>query len=293
MRSYLFFFNAESFERKRRLIEAGQPASIDYVGADDKLPFNGFTGGDELFITGIRGGRMLLAGRMIVADRPLKRPEAVARTGRTDLIDKPLICLADDRSLDSFRIDLPVPVDMMAGLKLFATTGKTWDTESLEAGVPDPNVFRACPQLSAASADVLRALLGAMHGQGDTIEVPDEEPAPGAVDDEEYRRAAIKTRRGQSKFRVALLAAYGSKCQVTNCRVVELLEAAHITPHAELTDYAVSNGLLLRADIHTLFDENLLAVDDNYRICVSPLLRNSEYWRYDGQKLDRFPDKTG
>jgi predicted restriction endonuclease len=80
---------------------------------------------------------------------------------------------------------------------------------------------------------------------------------------------------------------------VTACGVEALLEAAHITPHAALTDYHVSNGLLLRSDIHTLFDEDLLAIDDRYRVRLSPALRHSEYWTYEGRQLHRLPEKSG
>lgn len=72
---------------------------------------------------------------------------------------------------------------------------------------------------------------------------------------------AIVQRQGQRTFRKALLAAYSERCAVTGCDLVETLEAAHISPHlGKHTDH-VANGLLLRADIHTLFDQNLIAFD--------------------------------
>ncbi len=109
--------------------------------------------------------------------------------------------------------------------------------------------------------------------------------------DDEYRLQSIKTRRGQPDFRGRLLEAYGNQCQITKCRVIPLLEAAHITAHAEQTDYRLCNGLLLRADIHTLFDLNLLGIDAMYRIHVYPSLRESEYWCFNGRSLDRFPQR--
>jgi len=71
----------------------------------------------------------------------------------------------------------------------------------------------------------------------------------------------ILTRRGQQAFRDGLLRAYNGRCAVTGCNAVAVLEAAHIVPHAEEQSYAITNGLLLRADIHTLFDLLLLSVD--------------------------------
>lgn len=108
----------------------------------------------------------------------------------------------------------------------------------------------------------------------------------GPPDDVQQR--AIKVRRGQAKFREKLLAAYGRVCAITECKIVDLLEAAHIQPHAVEPNYRVTNGLLLRADIHTLLDLNLLSIDSRYRICLAPELRKSEYKCYDG-KLIRLP----
>lgn len=70
---------------------------------------------------------------------------------------------------------------------------------------------------------------------------------------------------------------------------MDLLEAAHIRPHAEEPNYSMTNGLLLRADIHTLFDVGLLAVDSRYRIQVAPALLFSEYKMYHNQHL-RHPE---
>lgn len=73
---------------------------------------------------------------------------------------------------------------------------------------------------------------------------------------DEVTLQAIKTRRGQPEFRKSLIAAYQGQCCVTGCAVESVLEAAHIIPHAQESDYKVTNGLLLRADIHTLYDLN-------------------------------------
>lgn len=105
----------------------------------------------------------------------------------------------------------------------------------------------------------------------------------GPPDDVQQR--AIKIRRGQAKFRERLLSAYSRTCAITGCSIVELLEAAHIQPHAEEPNYNVTNGLLLRADIHTLFDLNLLTVDSRLRIRLAPSLLKSEYKEFEGKPL--------
>lgn len=73
--------------------------------------------------------------------------------------------------------------------------------------------------------------------------------------------AAIVRRQGQAQFRRSLLKAYNGKCAVTGCPVIDVLEAAHIKPYLGPHTNSVRNGLLLRADVHTLFDLGLLRVD--------------------------------
>jgi hypothetical protein len=71
----------------------------------------------------------------------------------------------------------------------------------------------------------------------------------------------IKKRRGQLQFRNVLRQRYGDRCLVTDCNVVAVLEAAHIDPFRVEAHHHPRNGLLLRADIHTLFDLDLLGIE--------------------------------
>jgi len=120
------------------------------------------------------------------------------------------------------------------------------------------------------------------QGQGD-----EESKGP----DDARQIAAIRVRRGQRAFREKLLSAWNRKCVITESRIVELLEAAHIVPHAKDTDYRTSNGLLLRADIHTLYDLHLLSIDQFMRVHLSETIRNTEYRHYDGKKIERRPER--
>ena len=99
------------------------------------------------------------------------------------------------------------------------------------------------------------------------------------------RLVAIKTRRGQPEFRRALLKAYDGRCCITGCNIEDVLEAAHIISHSEETNYSVTNGLLLRADIHTLFDLHLIGIDERDRISVSVKLKDSDYQKFDGLSI--------
>ena len=97
-------------------------------------------------------------------------------------------------------------------------------------------------------------------------------------------------RRGQAKFRNALLDAYGGRCACTSCDVKEALQAAHIIDYRGTKSNIVTNGILLRADLHLLFDNSLITVDpDTTRIVTSKRVANSEYDELQGRIL-RVPD---
>lgn len=105
-------------------------------------------------------------------------------------------------------------------------------------------------------------------------------------DDRERAIRAIRIRRGQADFRTALMAAYGRRCAITGCAVEDVLEAAHIHPYFGKLSNHVSNGLLLRADIHTLFDCWLITIEPNSRtVIVADALKSSSYAKLAGRKL--------
>ncbi len=96
----------------------------------------------------------------------------------------------------------------------------------------------------------------------------------------------IRERRGQRKFRANLRQIYQDRCVVTSCTIVDILEAAHITPYSVDFNNASSNGLLLRSDIHTLFDLNLLGIEpESLTVCFHPDIKDDEYKRYEGITL--------
>ena len=113
-------------------------------------------------------------------------------------------------------------------------------------------------------------------------EEDEEEYKVSDEDERETVKRGIKLRRGQQKFRDTLLKRYKNTCVVTGCKIVDILEAAHIRPYRGKNDNHPSNGLLLRADIHTLFDLNLIAIDpDTMKVHFHPRIR-VEYAFYDG-----------
>src|SRR5262245_48817950 len=114
-----------------------------------------------------------------------------------------------------------------------------------------------------------------------TEEIADDKFDFGAdlVKDERDRQLVeIAARQGQDRFRLTLLDAYGETCAVTGYEAAETLEAAHIFPYRGPAAHHVRNGLLLRADIHTLFDRGTISVhEDTYRVLVKPHLMVTRY----------------
>jgi putative restriction endonuclease len=85
----------------------------------------------------------------------------------------------------------------------------------------------------------------------------------------------VAPRVGQSGFRVLVTEAYDRRCAVTGEKTLPALDAAHIVPYGEGGPHAVDNGLLLRSDLHRLFDRGYLTVDpDDLRLRVSPRIRH-------------------
>jgi len=94
-------------------------------------------------------------------------------------------------------------------------------------------------------------------------------------------------RLGQRSFQAVVLDAYHRRCAISETHIPPVLQAAHIRPVTAGGEHRLDNGLLLRSDIHTLFDRGYLAVDPAYRLLVSPRLRQ------DFQNGDQFYARPG
>ena len=114
----------------------------------------------------------------------------------------------------------------------------------------------------------------------------------GSIEDARRRVAiSIVQRRGQSSFRDKLLLVYRRMCTITGYDAVDALEACHISPYMGHSSNHVQNGLLLRSDIHTLFDLGLIGIDpESNKVVVSPRLRNTSYGALHGN-MANLPDE--
>lgn len=107
----------------------------------------------------------------------------------------------------------------------------------------------------------------------------------GMFDQRDRQMRAVVQRRGQPGFRRKLIAAYGA-CAVTGYNAPAALEAAHIVPYSGPKSDHVCNGLLLRSDIHTLFDLGLLSIHPTrLTVVLADTLRESSYSDLHGKKL--------
>lgn len=114
----------------------------------------------------------------------------------------------------------------------------------------------------------------------------DDAPDPlQVIDSRDVIVGAIRARRGQPRFRRDLLRAYAGRCAITGWAAEHVLEAAHIVPYRGDHTNHVTNGLLLRSDLHTLFDLGLLWIDDGSRIVLSVSLKETPYWGLNGTPL--------
>jgi len=95
-----------------------------------------------------------------------------------------------------------------------------------------------------------------------------------AADAERFgRERIVRPRLGQGIFRVAVTDAYQRACAVTTEHSLPVLEAAHIKPYAVGGEHAVANGILLRTDLHRLFDRGYVTVTPDHRLVVGRRLR--------------------
>ena len=130
---------------------------------------------------------------------------------------------------------------------------------------------------------------------GAPVRGENDDPSQSSQLVEAIRRAQLDAvaREGQSPFRRDLLQAYQGRCAITGWEVGAALEAAHIVPYLGPTSNQIRNGLLLRADLHTLFDRALIQIDpDTQKVIVHESLLQSEYGEYHGTVL-RSPTHPG
>lgn len=189
-----------------------------------------------------------------------------------------------------------VPMDVT---RYIATYGSTWTPlESpipvqalapVYAGADRQNAIR---RLDHARAVDMLAAYGGFEAFLETELLRLGAPIPGGHID-----AVVRRRVGQQRFRERMLERYGATCAVTGAQPEMVLDAAHLYRFADRPEHADDGGLLLRADVHRLFDRLVLTFDPrSWTTQVAPLLleRHESLGVLDGRRISveegRLPD---
>ena len=159
-----------------------------------------------------------------------------------------------------------------------------WDRRLTERLMKNPiryDEYRQHVQVGAtpANEDTAKLLDGWLNGN---------RPARARAADREVRliKRMVQTRQGQQRFRNDLIGTYGGRCFVTGCTELAALEAAHIRAVKKKGRHSVRNGMLLRADIHNLFDRGLFVIEDDYVVTLHPRIKKDPCYRdLDGKDL--------
>ena len=106
----------------------------------------------------------------------------------------------------------------------------------------------------------------------------------------------VEGRQGQGAFRTRVLDAYTRRCAISGERTEPVLEASHIMPYRRNGPNKVNNGILMRSDIHQLFDAGLITVTKDYHVEVSRKIKElydngREYYRFHGEPLRLLPSR--
>jgi putative restriction endonuclease len=165
-------------------------------------------------------------------------------------------------------------------------------------------------QYGVASEEQLQLLLGQPEGvepitvlakskllRHSAIKLPSIEPT-GPTE----KVVTAKARLGQRFFRQSVLASYNSCCCITGNPVPELLVASHILPWGKFPEQRLNphNGLCLAQTQDAAFDKGLITLDEDYRLVISPYLREflpndsltRNFLDYEGKQIlmpEKFP----
>ncbi|MEU4360490.1 HNH endonuclease [Promicromonospora sp. NPDC023987] len=211
-------------------------------------------------------------------------------------VERPFLeAVAYGLGFDGSRRQFPSK-DLLLAAIIEATTGRWPDETDLDGGTVTNQALRAILDGIVANDLARVSLTDGPAAVRVTTALFEEDGDPTVFDpldlSDERKRSLRKVviRGEQAAFRNRVLAAYEGRCAVTGCDVPEALEAAHIRPYSGPKSSAVANGLLLRADVHRLWDKGLMAVHDSIRVVLlSPSLQGTEYEREIGDRKIRLP----
>lgn len=175
----------------------------------------------------------------------------------------------------------PLPVEQISDGPL---ADVSWHIPASGTEMPDA----AAKELEGLWAGYVAAIDGTTYPRSDEAVEPlqESEFAPQEEDGREIVFQQIKDRRGQQIFRNSLRERYGESCLISGCTLMDVVEAAHIKPYRGNADNHPANGLLLRADLHTLFDLDLMGIEPTTLLVrVHPVAKAAGYAEFDGVQI--------
>lgn len=109
---------------------------------------------------------------------------------------------------------------------------------------------------------------------------------PSSFDSRITKVVSVITRQRQQQFREKLFQIYGIKCMLSGCQVPQAIEASHICPYRGEKDNHARNGLLLRRDLHAIFDANLIGIHpETLMVYIHPSIKQTEYRTFEGKTI--------
>lgn len=183
----------------------------------------------------------------------------------------------DDRNADDRRVRFAYDYELVKALQ-------TDLIRRSDLGLRAPQSVR---RITAQPAVAILNQFLAKHAHADPWS-PVPEPQ-SELDGRQRVMRSIVQRQGQPAFRRELLSAYGRRCAITGCDIEQLLDAAHISPYLGTHTNEVGNGILLRTDLHLLFDRHLLGIRPDYTILVAKALKGTDHYGDLDGKLIRVP----
>lgn len=186
---------------------------------------------------------------------------------------------------DAPRVLFEPAEEFLADYEMNYNDVKNISMDKLIAETPRYNGQMSIQEVNLPWAEGLLSHVGPIFPVVSENDADCDTPSLDAEDQRKSVERQIKQRRGQKKFRDALLKK-NPVCAVTGCALIDILEAAHIDAYRNDSHNHISNGLLLRSDIHTLFDLNLFAINpETKNIHFSDKALSENYDSYEGQGI--------
>lgn len=203
-------------------------------------------------------------------------------------VKKPEWCCEHGHEFDAPRVSFETAMEFLVNYEKNYRIVDNVSMNQLKAETPRYNGQLSIQELNFPWAEELLNISVSILPIVDERDADNDSP-PLSIEDQRISvERQIKQRRGQKNFRDTLLKK-NPVCAVTGCVLVDILEAAHIAAYRNDSHNHISNGLLLRSDIHTLFDLNLMAVNPvKETIHFSSKVLDAGYQQFEGNKLNIF-----